>query len=365
MELVSTSRHLRAALTTALDITGREHLVVAAKATWEIPAPRQRPRPLPPQPLFVADGYYGAPGESALRHGGDFARFKARCDVLFDACAHAPDGRPVSRLEAAVRVGALDKRLRVLGARRWQRGAFGAAPSAPESFVSMPLHFGHAFGGAHTYTKRGETLTEALMDNPAGLGWGGPNTRQRVVGAPLANLEHPDNPIRRPDGDHTPWALGALARHWRPRSRYAGTYDDAWRRELAPFLPEDFDERFHQCAPEDQQIEYPQGGEPVVLTHLLPRHPVLTFALPPLDRVKLRVLRTDYSTEVLDAVPDTLFFETEAGRFSVVWRASTPIRRRIQEFDTLAIGPVAPTWWRARALGLDGGGCPGCAAETA
>ena len=57
---------------------------------------------------------------------------------------------------------------------------------------------------------------------------------------------------------------------------------------------------------------------------------------------------------------DTLFFEPDAERLSVVWRASTPLRRRLQEIDTITVGPVDPAWWEARSLGLSGGGCFGC-----
>jgi len=40
-------------------------------------------------------------------------------------------------------------------------------------------------------------------------------------------------------------------------SQYSGTYDEAWQRDMAPLLPEDFDEQFFQRAPPDQQIPYP------------------------------------------------------------------------------------------------------------
>ncbi|WP_068638488.1 DUF2169 family type VI secretion system accessory protein [Thauera butanivorans] len=361
MELVCLSKHLDVALSTALDVTGREHLVVVAKATWRIPEPGQRPRPLSPCPLVVSDEYYGAPGESAMRYGDDFVRHKPRCDLLFDACAHAPDQRPLKYLEAEVRIGAWHKTVCVTGNRQWQRGVLGLTPSEPAPFTTLPLHHGHAFGGMRHYQDGKHVHCEAFEHNLAGIGWGGPKTWHTLAGEPIANLHAPGKPIKKPNDDALmPTALSAIARHWAPRNQYGGTYDDAWRRELAPFLPEDFDERFFQCAPTDQQIPYPAGGETVTLTHLLPRHPTLSFTLPRFDALRVRILRTDYSTEILSPPVDTLFFETEAGRFSAVWRASTPIRRRIHEFDTVAVGNVDPAWWDARRLGLDGVGCPGC-----
>jgi len=364
MEIVCQSKHLAVDTLTALDITGREHLVIVAKATWRIPEPGQRPRPLPPCPLVETDDYYGAPGESAMRYGDDFARHKARCDLLFDACIHTPNQRPLTYLEAQVRIDDWHKAVGVTGNRHWRQKGSSLTPSAPEPFTTLPLHYGHAYGGTRHYQKGEQPLCEAHLHNLAGIGWGGPNTWRNLAGEPIANLHAPDQPINKPDDDVLmPTALGAIARHWLLRRQYAGTYDDAWRRDTAPFLPQDFDEQFFQCAPLDQQIPYPTGGEKVTLTNLLPQHPSLSFTLPRFNALKVRILRTDYSTETFTPPVDTLFFETEAGRFSAVWRASTPIRRRLHEFDTIAIGNIDPAWWHARSLGLDGANCPGCGQE--
>jgi hypothetical protein len=236
-------------------------------------------------------------------------------------------------------------------------------PGVPESFTTMPLHYGHAFGGVREYARRGQSVSEALLSNPVGIGWGGQHTWHKQIDQPVPNLEYPKAPIHRPDGKYQPAALSAVGGHWQPRNQYVGTYDETWRHELAPFLPEDFDERFYQCAPQDQQIDYPQGGEEVRLNHLLAHYPVLSFRLPALSGMKVRILRQDYSTETLEAHADTLYFETEQKRFSVIWRASTPIRRRFHEFDTIAVGAVDPRWWAARSRGIDSGGCVGCASR--
>ena len=364
MELVIAGKQLAADAIVALDVGGREHLVLVAKATWSIPAPGGRPRPLPPQPLAPGDLYVGEPGQSAMLYGSDFARFKPRCDVLFNACAHAPNGRAVREMPVAWRVGPLSKGVNVVGPRVWQkRLGVIAGLSEPQPFTRMPLHFGHAFGGTRYYEKgqgaNRQTLADTLPTNPNGIGWFGPHTNGDIEGAPAPNLEELKDPVRKPDGEHRPVAFSAVARHWEPRKNHAGTYDEAWRKELFPFLPEDFDERFHQCAPQDQQMDYPKGGEPVILRHMMAGRDNVRFRLPAFDTVKFRVLRTDYSSEMPAPVVDTLYFEPEEARFSAVWRASVPIKRRIQEFDTLAIGPVDPGWWEALKRG-DTAGCLGC-----
>jgi hypothetical protein len=365
MQIHLGSKHLIADVAVALDVTGREHLVIVAKSTWSIPAPGQRPRPLKPEPLVMADEFYGEPGESALRYGSDFARFKPQCDVLFDACAHAPwvDGapQPVKHMDVAVQVGTMKKQVRVHGPRRWQRILGLTQMGDTEPFTKVPLHYGMAFGGTRWYDKGDDKLCEALLANPVGLGYAGRHTSIQVHGLSAPQLEAPGKSVSSPNGGYQPQALSPLPANFPERLAHAGTYDEAWEQDLAPFLPEDFDDRFHQLAPLDQQIPYPKGGEPVVLRGLLPNHPVLSFSLPRLAALDVRVLRTDYSVEPLSAVVDTLYFETEAQRFSAIWRCATPLRRRLQEIDTLALGPVDHNWWQARRLGLEQeGGCPGC-----
>jgi len=203
-------------------------------------------------------------------------------------------------------------------------------------------------------------MTESLLANPAGLGWVGPKTKGDVDGLPAPCLLALNDSISKPGGKHKSVAFSAVARHWEPRSSYVGTYDEHWQKEICPFLPEDFDEQYHQCAPEDQQMPYPKGGEEVVLSNLMAGREDVRFKLPRLDTLQIRILYKDYRTANPEAVVDTLYFEPEHQRFSAIWRASVPIQRRIQEFDTIAIGPIDLNWWQNKILGLDGAGCAGC-----
>jgi hypothetical protein len=373
MQLEVGSRHLNAEVTVALDARGREHLVVITKATWSVPLPGERPRPLAPQPVVATDEYFGAPGESAMRYGADLARFKPHCDVLFDASAYSPDAQPVTRLIAGWQVGELRKRVQVVGPRIW--GA-GWAPSAPRPFHRVPLRYDLAFGGMR-WQGHAQQQADILETNPVGLGFASAATLVQMSGQPLPQLEAVDDPVQRPDRPHRPQAFGPIGRHWMPRRQHGGTYDEYWQQEVFPFLPDDFDERFHQTAPLDQQMPYPKGGESVTLTSLLPHQhgdAERRFFLPKLDQPAVRILRTDYSQERLQPVVDTLFFETDAvidaetgrqGRFSAVWRASTPIRRRIQEFDVITVGPVNESWWTAKASGRADASCIGCGGSSA
>lgn len=366
MEVVLGSALLRTEVFPSIDVAGREHLIVATKGTWSLPRPGQRPRPVKALPFALTDMHYGKPGETAVRVPHDLAPFKPHCDVLFDACAHAPDAEGVRSMNVAVQVGTMAKSMRVTGSRTWVRGLLGLEPSEAQWFVRMPLHHGLAFGGTRVARDRKGTKG-AVFDvhplNPVGMGWVSKQTTAQAAGLPMPCIEHPEFPITKPDAKHAPVALNAIPASHPERLRHAGTTDAAWQRDVFPFLPEDFDERFHQSAPLDQRIEYPQGGEVVELVNLLPDHAKLRFALPSFNRLSVRVLRRDYSTETPPVHVDTLFFETEAGHFSAVWRTRIPIKRHIGEIDLIAVGPVDPDWWRYRSLGLDTApGCPGCSA---
>jgi hypothetical protein len=348
MELITSSpRYEVCDAFPALDVSGHEHLVVIVKSSWYLPAPGQQLLRADPPPLCMSDEFYGEPGESPIRQASDYVRFKARCDVLFDANAHMPGGKPLPWMDVRAQIGDWRKDIHVVGPRKWEQGLIGLTPTRAEDFLTMPLHYGHAYGGSRS----GKTYSEALLSNPMGIGWGGRNSWHTLKGTPVPNLEYPNDPMRAPDAGHRPAALSAVAPGWKPRSQYGGTYDDAWKRDTAPLLPKDFDERFYQSAPPDQQIAYPRGGEPVLLRHMIAGQEEVSFTLPPLTDMKIRILRQDLSAETLSAPADTLFFEPDARRFSVVWRASTPIRRRIYEFYLIATGAVDQAWWESELSG--------------
>ena len=113
--------------------------------------------------------------------------------------------------------------------------------------------------------------------------------------------------------------LGAVGRWWQPRLALAGTYDDSWKQTRWPGLPEDFDFGYWNCAPEDQQIDYPGGGERVVLAGLHPNGEV-RFRLPRPD-LKL-LLHLDVGVPLFKPlVTDTLIFDFQAYELGVVQRA--------------------------------------------
>lgn len=348
MRLVNGSA-LVAGFTTSTDKAGREWLVVAAKGTWRMPdADGAVPRPdAQPLPLILADTFAGLPGLSAPLVETDFAPRKPRCDVLLHGHCHAPDGRPATRVAVGLRVGPLVKTFNVVGDRHWRNGLLHASATDPQPFTMMPISYANAYGGVdQAPTKFGERRW--YPENHAGVGFHPLATRASLDGRRLPNTEAIDAPVTSPTGDYRPMAFGPVGRAWQPRVALAGTYDEAWQQARAPFLPEDFDERYFQSAPEDQQMPYPVGGEEVVLVNLTPSGR-RSFRLPPL-RQSVEYFYRDGNWRKASVVVDTLVLEPSAGRFSMTARAGLPLRRSLHEIECVVLGEMPEDWYRAEGL---------------
>jgi hypothetical protein len=356
-----------------LDARGQDFLVVVAKATWSIPHPGQRPRPLEATPVCRADEFHGEPGLSGMRYGQDLARFKSRCDVIFDAYAHSPDGTPMRSWTCGWQVGHLRKQALVHGPRTWQSLLGIINLSEAEPVVRVPLHFGYAFGGTRKTVSLGQALGlsrdpdnpifEASAANPSGLGWFGSKSVGQCAGQSVHQVEDPRKRISSPTSKNPPHAFGPLPPYSLQRRQYAGSCDSAWQQNVFPFLPEDFDERHHQVAPEDQQMPYLKGQEQVVLENLLPGTPRLSFQLPTLPSLAVQAMRKDGTSEQVPMVADTLFFETEPRRFSIVRRAAVRIRRHPSEFSFVGIGPPNSNWDQVAGTCTSCGGRSSAAAQ--
>jgi hypothetical protein len=304
-----------------LDSTGRERLLVVLKATFSVAS--GRPTPADEQlPVATADAYRDDPARSSLLEPCDLVPFKPATDVLVRGCAYTSDRDRTSVL-AAFRLGPIKKGVRVLGDRVWERTLGLSSKSAPEPFAKMELTWERAFGGTDESTGR----TDHCEENPVGVGFRGRGSQLPVAGTPLPNVEDPVKPLGSPGDRPPPAGFGPLAPHWRQRARYAGTYDEAWRTTRHPFLPQDFDPRFHQVAPPDQIYpSYVQGGEPVKAAGMTPDRPI-EFALPTLHpRVAAMVGDME---EAMAGVCDTVILDCEKKTVSLVWRASLVVHGRV------------------------------------
>ena len=185
--------------------------------------------------------------------------------------------------------------------------------------------------------------------NHAGSGYHEHTAAKYLDGKRMPNTEESGHPVTRPNGKYRPMAFGPIGRAWQPRPTFAGTYDQEWLDNVFPFLPADFKEEYYQAAPADQQMDYPKGGEDVVLENLTPGGRTI-FKIPNLDVPIEFVLRSGQPKEMI-AVIDTVVIESDLGRFLLLWRASLPLRRNIFEVPQVVVGTMSPGWYRARAVG--------------
>jgi hypothetical protein len=245
------------------DSQGEEVWLVAVKCTFDIRPDGSTEISEEQPPVLRVPAWAGEPGDSSLRYESDLVLTKRTTDVIVIGQAYAPGGQPVTELDVGFKVGLVQKVLRVFGDRTWT----AQGSSSPLPFVTMPIVYERAFGGVDRASDHPERDWD--WRNPVGTGFA--VARDHVSDVGLPNIELPRELVRSWRDRPRPAGFGPIASHWQPRIAFAGTYDENWMKERQPLPPVDFDDRFFQCAPQDQQAPaFLRGGEPIVLYHLTP-----------------------------------------------------------------------------------------------
>lgn len=307
------------------DRDGAEIWLVAVKATFNINPDGSTDVSDEQPPVLRSSEYHGEPGKSSIKYEGDLVLTKQTTDVIVVGNAYAPEGTTATQLDVGFKVGPVQKVLRVFGDRTW--GSFGA--SAPQPFEKMPLTYERAYGGADANSSHPDTDWDPR--NPVGTGFA--VSGRNATGLSLPNVEDPKKLIGSWADRPPPAGFGAIACHWQPRSRFAGTYDDHWMKTRQPLLAQDLDDRYFQCAPVDQQTpEFLRGGEPVVLHRLTPGGS-LRFTLPKLylgfDTRFYGGCREVHKTRKLH----TVILEPDFPRVSLVWHSALPCHFKVQQLE--------------------------------
>jgi hypothetical protein len=221
------------------------------------------------EPPVLAPVFSGDPASSSLKYDSDFQLTKPTTDILLHGHAYAPGGRPTTHVDVTMRLGELAKTLRVIGDRRYEKGLMGVAASAAEPFVRMPITYERTHGGRESHPPATPDRPQFELSNPVGSGF------VAAPGAMLPNVEYPGR-----GSANQPGGFGPIPAHWHPRVTFAGTYDDVWRKTRLPLYPDDLDDRFFLCSPEDQRPRaFLRGGDRVELTNLT-AHGHMSFLLP-------------------------------------------------------------------------------------
>ncbi len=306
------------------DRDGAEVWQVAVRASFDVHSDGRCEISTNQTPVRLAPQYAPEPHGALLLHDTDLPLIRRATDVLLAGDAHAPRGRPTTVVDATLRLGPIDKCVRVIGDRY---GRHDGSPHQPAPFLTMPITYSRALGGVDPASPDRVNHSSSSA-NPAGVGF----AWNRVT---LAERRYPNCEFPHASGmaaaEGAPAGFGPIAPAWASRVRYAGTYDARWEEERAPLLPDDLDERFFQSAPTDQQVDgFLRGGELVELTNLS-RSGSLRFALP---RVELRA-QTRFARESLLMVFALVqvSIDARASRVELTHYARLRCHAKVQELE--------------------------------
>jgi len=310
-----------------------EELVMIIKATFEWSPGAAEPELAPQKAqraIRAADVPWGDPEKSSIKYPSDLCITKHGTDVIVVAAAHAPGGKPAPSFDAGVRVGSLEKAVRVFGPRVWQ--ANGAGLTSPLPTKSVEVRYDHAWGGCDA-TDLAKVVEEPR--NPVGIGVA--RDAATLTHQPAPSIEDPAQLIGSIRTKPAPAGLGAIGRHWEPRRQYLGTYDEAWLTERAPLLPQDHDDRANFAATPGLTASPPlAGGEDVALVNLTRGGGSVSFKLPKI-RVRVRFDAKGREPAVVTPYVDTVILDTLHAKdptdvvVELVWRAPFPAPRRMKD----------------------------------
>ena len=273
----------------------QDTLVVAIRGTFSI-LPGAAVEPVGEPNLPLGDIHYDADRRASLRHGSDLSPFKPQADVTLVGHAYPGSGQAgITNVQLVF--GKLRCALAAIGDRTWRQGA----PTEPQRFERIPLRWERAFGGP------------GYDPNPVGRG---------IEGAVLPNLEDPQALIRSPGDRPAPRCFAPVPRTWPGRSAKLGSYDSSWLKDQWPYFPKDFDWRYCNAAPAEQQIPYPRGDEAFDLAGVHPDFPVVSGQLAGVQARAFAQL-TPGAGGTLREIPvnlDTIEFDADALEVALVWR---------------------------------------------
>jgi hypothetical protein len=328
MWLLSNATPFAAERTWVRDRDGAEVWIVAVRGSFLIQADGQQVVDAVQTEVSRVPKFGGDPALSSLTCESDLVHLKKRTDVLVDGAAYGPNGRASARVDVCLRVATIDKTLRVHGDRRWHSGVLGFGLTAPEPFTRMPIAYERAFGGTDQISSDAKEHAWEPR-NPVGTGFA--TRKEHLIDKLSPNIEDPRSPYD--DWKRgQPAGFGPIARHWSPRVALAGTYDDQWTRTRKPLVPADFDDRFYQCAPEDQQVDgFLRGGETVEVSGMTPDG-MFSFRVP---RVSFVMTTRFYDGTVAQHRPvlHTLIISPDRRRFEVIWHSQLPCHHKVNKLE--------------------------------
>lgn len=327
------------------DKAGKEMGVLVVKAAFFVDEGRRSGRYYPEQAeLWYEDIYHGSTNFSSLRLDSDLVPFKQATDVYFNAYARSPEEKAREHWPVSFRVSdKLSYGFHVFGAREWQPSGEGESKawelSAIEAMTELPLRYEYAYGGS-CFISADEIDSDPY--NPVGRGMVTDYMLGQEMSVPVpqiglaADLMHPKVGERM-----AVCGCGPITKSWLPRLSLAGTFDETWRRERAPYMPLDFDERYWNGAPTSLQTQgYLLGNEQIEMLGLRHEPEPYVFELPGFTMDCGLSRRGSLSQERIAMHLDTLYCDVSARDakahwFSLTWRANISDPEEVEQIELM------------------------------
>jgi hypothetical protein len=327
---------LNVSLIPALDHRGNDIAVIIIKAKFSINAKKKILEFVEESAeILEQDEYYGEPGQSSIKYCSDLSLFKKSTDIVINGHAYSPVSRPANVLDASLEFDQLKYQCRVFGDRFWYKSGNNWKITNPQPFEKIPLKYEYSFGGSF-YDQDDKNLLASYPENPVGKGFMNPAEDQPAEGQKLPNFENPESLIINWQDTPKPAGFGCISPNWQPRVRLAGTYDSSWQDNRMPFLPDDFDQQFYNCAqPGLIAKKYLAGGE-IFTLHNLSESGELIFQLPKWDmpvKISIKGRLANFEPKL-----DTLVIEPDENNVSLTWRVSAPCTRNFLYIDYVKVG---------------------------
>lgn len=261
--------------------------------------------------------------KSSFKYEPQIAFQKQATDIILIGHAY-PQNKGDTEVSVGLRVGPVQKIVRVIGDRYLFRKSGEVSITAPQPFEKIPLIYERAFGGWDLRDPKPDKFRFETR-NPVGTGYLDPMANGDAQ-VKLPNLEDPAHPYRSYGDTPPPAGFGFISPNWQPRASYAGTYDEAWDKERKPLLPKDFDRRFFNAASSGLIAPgYLKGDEPVVIINASPEGRV-TFNLPGVPAPQCKVQLRGGATVTLQTQLDTVIINMDERLLFLIWRSYTPVR---------------------------------------
>ncbi len=291
--------------------------------------------------LFEEEVYLGDIASSSLFRESEYVPFKPFVDVIIHAHAHAPNGKPAKHLTCSIEYkNKVIWQAEIHGERYWEdKGVLGARWTLSEAkeITTLPLIYEYAYGGTCFWLDNDEEISESFAYNPAGLGFMNKQAlkqQKKPYKAPqiLALGQVPKSPL----DELKAVGCAPLAKTWQPRLSYSGTFDEAWKKELWPHMPGDFDNRFWNGA-------YPSLQLPLDMDK---KEPFILKNMSELGDLNLSVNKKEFFAIITDKRTgeassekfnlDTIYLNAnDADNITVeyIWRLKTIASEYIQQFE--------------------------------